>query len=134
MRSTTNLATRTDTSDAAYAAAPSGAAARVLDAIRDCPATVDELMTMLDMSHSTCSAAANKLMREGWIVDNGIRAMTRTGRKAIVWEAAVTPRPLRRIAPTRRELVNRINAAITALDGVVDKSTIRAILKGEIHV
>ena len=30
MRSTTNLATRTDTSDAAYVAAPSGAAARVL--------------------------------------------------------------------------------------------------------
>jgi predicted transcriptional regulator len=134
MRATANLATRTDTSDAAYAAAPSGAAARVLEAIRNKPRTVDELMRDLHMSHSTCSASANKLMRDGWIVDNGIRSVTRTGRTAIVWEAAVTPRPLRRIAPTRRQLIDRINSAIYALDRCLDRATIRDILRGEADV
>lgn len=131
MRSTTNLATRTDTSDAAYVAAPSGAAARVLEAVRDTPRTVDELMQDLHMSHSTCSAATNKLMRDGWIVDNGIRATTRTGRSAIVWEPAVTPHPLIQSRPTRRQLVERIAMALALLDAPCSRKQIRAALRGE---
>jgi len=108
VRSTENQATRFSTSDAAYAVAPSGAAARCLEAIQAWPRSVDELMVDLNMSHSTCSASVNKLMRSGWIYDCGVRTTTRSKRKAIVWMARQDPKPIADIAPTRRELAIRV--------------------------
>lgn len=132
MRHTNRLSTRTDTSDSAFAAAPKGAAADILAALRDRPRSVDELMFDLDMSHSTASAAVNKLMRLGWVFDDGVRTITRNGRVAIVWIPRDIPVPIRDSAPTRAELLSRIVHAIQTIDrNHSDMRHLRRILTGE---
>jgi hypothetical protein len=134
VRSTARLSTRTETSDSAYAVAPSGAAARCLAEILSRPRSVDELMVDLRMSHSTCSAAVNRLMRLGWVYDAGVRTKTRAGRTAIVWMPQDPPIPLREALPTRMELARRIKRAISLIergstDGI-SLEEITSILKG----
>lgn len=134
VRSTERLSTRTDTSDSAYAVAPSGAAAQCLAEIIARPRSVDELMADLRMSHSTCSAAVNRLMRLGWVYDAGVRTRTRAGRTAIVWMPQNPPLPPRGGAPTRAELQRRISRAIALIergstDGI-SLEEITSILKG----
>jgi hypothetical protein len=116
MRQTTNQATRQETSDEAFAAMPRGSAQRVYEAIAKRPMCVDDLMIILNMSHSTCSAAANRLMRDGWIVDLGDRGVTRSGRSAIVWHACPKPNPVTRTRPTRAQLLERIADCIAYLE------------------
>lgn len=131
MRSTARLSTRTETSDAAHAAAPNGAAARVLEAIRAMPRSTDELMTDLGMPHTTCSARVNQLMRSGHIADRGVRTMTRANRKAIVWFATNTPAPLEVERPTRAQLEDRIIRAIGAINQCEFDAVVLRILRGE---
>lgn len=107
---TQNQSTRTDTSDAAYKAAPGGAARLCLARIKDRPSSVDELMSELRLSHSTCSAAVNRLMREGWVYDVGMRTVTRAGREAIVWVARDEPKPIANERPTRAQLQMEVEA------------------------
>lgn len=130
MRSTENLSTRTETSDAAFAAAPKGAAARLLAALREQPRTVDELMVDLNMGHSTCSSGINRLMRLGWVVDCGLRAVTRSGRVAIVWRALDHPQPIIRLRPTRRALAARIDCALTLIEENGSMADIEFVLRG----
>lgn len=83
--------TRWSTQDAAWheiQPALSGIGARVFDAILSSPATCDELEARLDLTHQTCSAAVNKLMRDGRIVADGSRP-TRSGRSARVWRVSM---------------------------------------------
>jgi len=123
MAMTDRLATRTDTSDAAFTAAPGGAAALCLSALRERPRSVDELMVDLRISHSTCSAAVNKLMREGWVYDAGIRTRTRSGRNAIVWMTNERPKPIKDERPTRSQLaqqVEHLKREIEMLKGASD--------------
>lgn len=83
--STPKQATRWRTSDEAYRARPDGIAGRVVDSLRaDGPATCDEMEMRLELTHQTCSAAINGLMRAGAIVADGSRP-TRSGRRARVW-------------------------------------------------
>jgi predicted HTH transcriptional regulator len=85
-RRTANQRTRWATQDEAFASAPGGVAARLLESIRtDGPATCDELEQRLDLSHQTASASVNHLMRAGILVANGSRP-TRSGRRARIWE------------------------------------------------
>lgn len=134
MRQTDSLATRQQTSDEAFAVAPTGAAAEVLEAIRERPRCVDELMVDLGMSHSTCSARVNQLMRDHWILDSGMRTITRSGRTAIIWQASAhTPKrseSMRSYRPTRAELEERIERALAAIESGCGASAIRQILKG----
>jgi len=127
MRQTEMLSTRPETSDEAFAAVPSGAAAEVLEAIRECPRTVDQLMADLNMGHATCSARVNQLMRDGWVFDSGMRSATRSGRTAIVWQASTRPRPIGRTAATRSELMRRIKDAAEAIDRGDIESARRAL-------
>lgn len=132
MRKTRNQSTRHATSDAAYTAAPKGAASLCLEAIRQAPRSVDELMHDLSMSHSTCSAAVNRLLRLGWVYDAGFKTVTRTGREAIVWVARLVPVPIDDSRPTRRELERRIAAALSVIDrNHSDLTHLRRVLKGE---
>lgn len=133
MRSTERLATRTRTSDESFAHLPSGAARRCLDAIISAPRSVDELMVDLNMSHSTCSAAVNRLKRLGWVYDMGYTTVTRSGRTAIVWMARQTPVPIIDSRPTRAELDLRVRKALLALAAKADSSCIERILRGEPH-
>ena len=85
-RATARQRTRWNTQDEAYAAAPTGIAALVLASLRDDgPATCDELEQRLELTHQTCSASVNALMRRGAIIASGSR-LTRSGRRARVWE------------------------------------------------
>jgi DNA-binding transcriptional ArsR family regulator len=131
MRATERLSTRLDTSDAAFAAAPKGAAGTILAALRERPRCVDELMHDLEMSHSTCSSAVNRLMRAGFVEDVGIRAMTRNGRSAAVWLPTQRPVPIADDRPTRAMLEERINKAISAIDFKFPPAVIARILRGE---
>ena len=131
MRDTERLATRTETSDEAHAAVPNGAAARVLEAIRAMPRSTDELMTDLGMPHTTCSARVNQLMRSGHIADRGVRTMTRSNRKAIVWFATANPAPLEVERPTRAQLEDRIIRAIAAIAHRESDAVVVRILGGE---
>lgn len=131
MRRTERLATRTETSDEAFAVAPNGAAARVLDAIRAMPRSTDELMADLGMPHTTCSARVNQLMRSGHIEDRGVRTMTRANRKAIVWFATDNPAPITPERPTRAQLEDRIVRAIAAIAHRESDAVVVRILGGE---
>jgi predicted transcriptional regulator len=91
-------------------------------------------MVDLRMSHSTCSAAVNRLMRLGWVYDAGVRTKTRAGRAAIVWMPQDPPIPLREAMPTRMELARRIKRTISLIergstDGI-SLEEITSILKG----
>ena len=130
-RATERQATRTATADAAYAAMPRGMKGEVLAALREQPRSVDELMMDLRMSHQSCSASVNRLMRDGWVWDAGVRTVTRAGRSAIVWHVRDTPQPIRSAAPTRAELQERIDAAVAALGSNRAPVEIMEILKGE---
>ena len=85
-RRTRKQATRWTTSDEAYTAAPRGAAVAILAYIKGQPSTCDEVQMALSVTHQSCSAAINKLMRGGLVVANGSR-LTRSNRRAKVWEA-----------------------------------------------
>lgn len=47
--------------------------------------TCDQVEQKMNRSHQTISARVNQLRDKGWIVDSGLRRLTRSGRKAIVW-------------------------------------------------
>jgi hypothetical protein len=47
--------------------------------------TCDALERQLLLSHQTCSARVNELMRADRIVDRGLRQKTRSGRNAVAW-------------------------------------------------
>lgn len=85
-RRTRKQDTRWNTSDEAYAAVPRGAGIPILAYIKGQPSTCDEVQVALNSPHQSCSAAINKLMRDGLVVANGSR-LTRLNRRAKVWEA-----------------------------------------------
>jgi|LauGreDrversion4_2_1035121.scaffolds.fasta_scaffold00521_9 predicted Rossmann fold nucleotide-binding protein DprA/Smf involved in DNA uptake len=89
-RQTPGQATRWDTQDAAWESMQPRLNTinhRVLAAIVASPRTCDELEQDLALTHQTCSASVNNLMRRGLIVAEGYRK-TRSGRSARVWRAA----------------------------------------------
>lgn len=86
-RRTRHQRTRWATQDKAWddiQTALSGLRATVYDAIREEPATCDELEQRLGLTHQTCSATVNHLMNSGLIVACDSRK-TRSGRSARVW-------------------------------------------------
>ena len=89
-RRTPGQATRWDTQDAAWSAVQPRLSTinhKVLEAVRLCPSTCDELEQMLGLTHQTCSASVNNLMNKGLIIASGYRP-TRSGRSARVWKCA----------------------------------------------
>lgn len=90
-RSTTKQATRWDTQDLAWDSAKEGKqtiALMLLQTITDRPSTCDELEQLHRLSHQTCSAAVNWLMRHNLITSHTVRR-TRSGRSARVWRKFV---------------------------------------------
>lgn len=61
-----------------------GIGVRVFRSIQERPQTCDEVEITLGLTHQTCSASINKLMRDGVIISIGKRK-TRSGRAACVW-------------------------------------------------
>jgi hypothetical protein len=47
--------------------------------------TCDEVEVSLSMLHQTASARIRELVQQGWLVDSGLRRMTRRNRKATVY-------------------------------------------------
>jgi hypothetical protein len=132
-RPTDDQSTRRDTSDKAFARADlSEQREALLRAIKRTPRTCDEIMS-LGWAHQSASAGINWLMRQGHIVDSGIRRKTSMGRKAIVWRYEPNPVPLKRTRPTRRELEMRIETAVKTIDrNHSDMTYLRHILTGEV--
>lgn len=132
MRATERLSTRWRTSDDAFVAAPKGAATKIFNTIQEQgPLTCDEIMAM-GMSHSTASAAINKLMRTGHIRDLGCTRKTRAGRDAVVWfQYSDRPVPIAD-KPTRAELAARIQFTIGAIRaGTLDPQRLIDLLEGK---
>jgi hypothetical protein len=133
-RTTERQSTRRSTSDEAHRSADVAATRKVmLDLISQRPRTCDEIVT-LGFAHQSASAAINWLMRQGRIVPSGEKRKTRMGRRAIVWRHEENPQPLVRTRPTRRDLEQRIAAALDYIGEVLptpSKSTLSAILRGE---
>ena len=46
----------------------------------------DDLEIDLGMSHQSCSACINALVKKGLVKDSGYKGVTRSGRKAIKWQ------------------------------------------------
>ena len=68
--------------------------ARVVNYIRDHgPATCDEVMAALDMTHQACSPRFTELRRDGVLVHTGERRNTRSGRPAAVHALAPDREP-----------------------------------------
>jgi hypothetical protein len=127
-RKTERQSTRRSTSDEAHRSADVSATRQVmLNLISQRPRTCDEIVA-LGFAHQSASAAINWLMRQGNIVPSGEKRKTRMGRRAIVWRHEENPQPLVRTRPTRRELEQRIDAAI--LHKGAD-AVLVAILRGE---
>ena len=90
-RRTRRQETRWSTQDAAWSDIQPTADSiegRVYQAIADRPSTCDELEDALGLTHQTCSARVNALMRRGLIVADG-RRQTKSGRTARVWVARI---------------------------------------------
>jgi Asp-tRNA(Asn)/Glu-tRNA(Gln) amidotransferase A subunit family amidase len=51
-------------------------------------ATCDELEQALHLSHQTASARVREMSLKGTVKDSGQRRLTRSGRRAIVWQAS----------------------------------------------
>lgn len=49
--------------------------------------TDDEAEVALGLLHQSASAARNSLMKDDWLVDLGLRRLTRSGEEAIAWVA-----------------------------------------------
>ena len=125
-RSTPRQQTRWDTQDLAWESAKDRSqtvAMMLLDSIAACPSTCEELERKHGLSHQTCSAAVNWLMRRNLIATRATRP-TRSKRKARVWhkfQPGDTPVRTRRnlrqeLLETRLELaaaraaIKRLNA------------------------
>ena len=50
--------------------------------------TCDEIEIKTDMIHQTASSCIRALVKEGFLIDTGVKRPTRTGRSAIVWDLA----------------------------------------------
>jgi hypothetical protein len=90
IRSTAKQDTRWDTQDLAWDQAKESrqtVALDLLNRLRACPSTCDELEIQTGLTHQTCSAAVNWLMNNGKIVPCGYR-VTRSRRSARVWRVA----------------------------------------------
>lgn len=99
--------------------------------IRRNPSTCDEI-EQLGWPHQSASAALNWLMRHGMIKDSKRRRKTRHNRTAIVWEYCPNPIPIPQNRATRRQLADRVAAAIEYIDrGNIDPTHLRRILSGE---
>jgi transcription initiation factor IIE alpha subunit len=85
--STPSQKTRWSTQDEAWKLIQphlAGIGVRVFRCIEERPQTCDEVEISLGLTHQTCSATINKLMRDGVIISIGKRN-TRSGRPACVW-------------------------------------------------
>ena len=131
-RPSENQSSRRDSSDNAYRDAKlTEQRRRCLNIIRREPSTCDEIEA-LGWPHQSVSAALNWLMRQGWIVDSKRRRITRMGRPAIVWEYCANPVPISKDRATRRQLADRIAAAIACIDRNHSNLThLRRLLTGE---
>lgn len=80
-----------DTSeDAAVSVQKDGGRLRnqVLCCVTECGhvgATCDEVEEKLSMRHQTASARIYELRERGLLCDSGVRRLTRSGRRAVVW-------------------------------------------------
>jgi hypothetical protein len=88
----------------------------LLQSIRECPSTCDELEQRHGLTHQTCSAAVNWLMRRNLIVTEGRRA-TRSNRLARIWRESM---PSETNGSTRRD----VRAELAAMCRLCD--TLRA--------
>lgn len=66
-----------------------GLRVHVLNALRELPQTCEELETRLGLPHQTCGPRIRELALLGQVTDSGARRVTRSGREAIVWCAAL---------------------------------------------
>ena len=48
--------------------------------------TCDNIEHQLSLSHQTCSACIRGLVKRGVLEDSGLKSLTRSGRKAIMWQ------------------------------------------------
>ena len=62
---------------------------QVYDQINDHPSTDDELEVALKLRHQTVTARRRELVLRGLVRDSGKRRVTRSGRKATVWEVGL---------------------------------------------
>ena len=49
------------------------------------PATDEEIETALNMSGNTVRPTRGTLVKDGYVIDSGMRRLTRAGNEAIVW-------------------------------------------------
>lgn len=66
-----------------------GLRAQVLSALQAEPRTCEELEAALGLPHQTCGPRIRELALLGHVRDSGARRLTRSGREAIVWHAAL---------------------------------------------
>lgn len=73
--------------EAAELAKPSQASVRwkIITALAAAPNSDETLERWLKIKHQTLSSARNWLADHGWVEDSGLRAVNRSGRRAIIW-------------------------------------------------
>lgn len=86
-RSTKKQKTRWQTQDEAYLLSSKSMISYVYAVIKNKNHTCDEVEVIMQCTHQSISASINALMKAGKIHDSGVRRLTRSARKAIVWRA-----------------------------------------------
>jgi hypothetical protein len=115
-RQTPRQTTRWDTQDEAWSEAKErvkGIAAELLATLTTQPMTCDQLEMRHGLTHQTCSASVNWLMRHGKIVRDGY-GRTRSNRRAIVWRVAQPGEAIRPPATRKRIAQDALAAALEA--------------------
>jgi hypothetical protein len=90
-----------------------GIAAELLATLTTQPMTCDQLEMRHGLTHQTCSASVNWLMRHGKIVRDGY-GRTRSNRRAIVWRVAQPGEAIRPPATRKRIAQDALAAALEA--------------------
>jgi hypothetical protein len=115
-RQTPRQTTRWDTQDEAWSEAKErvkGIAAELLATLTTQPMTCDQLEMRHGLTHQTCSASVNWLMRHGKIVRDGY-GRTRSNRRAIVWRVAQPGEAIRPPATRKRIAQDALVSALEA--------------------
>lgn len=88
----------------------------ILALLRRRPMTDDAIEEATGLSHQTASARRNGLVAKGLVEDSGRKALTRSGRNAVVWRLVAEPRPMTALARrVRRPPPEALIAASLAL-------------------
>lgn len=84
--------------------------------------TCEQIEDYLKMKHQTVSGRIPRLVEAGLVVDSGVRATNRSGRKAVFWQAVNNPNPTVRRSRKSNYNDGRRDALLELKESILDRN------------